>query len=204
MYSVVLMMAMTTGGEAADFGGRGCRGCCGGCYGGCYGGGWGCHGCRGRRGCHGCYGGGCYGGGCYGGGCYGGGCYGGGCYGGGGCCGGYIVPSGVQQQQDGKKKGKQQQQDEGQVQTGPAPAYVVVQVPADARVTVDGAATTSTSAVRTFQTPALARDKVYGYEMTAEFQQDGKTVKITKHVQVQAGRTANVDLRQPAATVASR
>src|SRR5262245_23923565 len=91
MYSVVLLMAVTTGGEAADSG-RGCRGCrgyCGGCYcscGGCYGGG--CH--RARKGCHGCYGGGCYAsygyGGCYGGGY--GGCYGGavvssGCYGGG-------------------------------------------------------------------------------------------------------------------------
>jgi uncharacterized protein (TIGR03000 family) len=113
MYSVVLLMAVTTGGESAELGrrGGGCHGCYGGFGGGCYGGGWGggCYGggCygggglfggrHGRRG-HGCHGGwGCYGGGwgCYGGGyggCYGGvvmGGYGGGCYGGGVVMGGY-------------------------------------------------------------------------------------------------------------------
>src|SRR5436309_4185702 len=66
MYSAVLLMALSTGGDSLA-----CHCCHGGCYGGCYGGWYG-----------GCYGGGCYGGGCYGGGCYGGGCYGGGCYGG--------------------------------------------------------------------------------------------------------------------------
>jgi uncharacterized protein (TIGR03000 family) len=103
MYSVVLMMAMTTGGAetpALGHRGGGCGG--GGCYGGsCYGGGGGCYGggggCHGRR--HGRRGGGggccgsCYGGG--GGSCYGGGGYGG-CYGGGGCYGsGYGCTGGV-------------------------------------------------------------------------------------------------------------
>lgn len=104
MYSLVLMAAMTAGGETPDFcfrgcrGGWGCHGCysCSGCYGcsGGYGGGHGC--CSYGYGCHGGYVGGygyCYGGGyigchgCYG--CYGcGGCYG--CYGGGSACaGGY-------------------------------------------------------------------------------------------------------------------
>jgi uncharacterized protein (TIGR03000 family) len=108
MYSVVMMMALTAGGETPAFGGRGCHGCSGGCYGGyscggCSGGG--CHGGRGglfgrRHGCHGCCGGGYSCGGCYGGGygCSGSGCWGGGyggCYGGGygcsggGCWGGY-------------------------------------------------------------------------------------------------------------------
>ena len=75
MYSLVLMMAVTTGSETAAFGRRhSCHGCSGGCYVSCGGGG--CHGssdcCGGRRGhrrhrCHGCHGcnGGCssYGGG---------------------------------------------------------------------------------------------------------------------------------------------
>ena len=46
MYSVVLMMAMSGGGEVPDFGRRGCNGCNGGgcsssygCNGGCHGGG---------------------------------------------------------------------------------------------------------------------------------------------------------------------
>jgi uncharacterized protein (TIGR03000 family) len=113
MYSVVLMMAMTTGGDVAEChrqGGCAGGGCMGYYGGGCYGGsctGYYGGGCSGgghrflggggglfRHGGGGCYGGGCYGGGCYGGGCYGGGCYGGGCmgygYGGyGGCTGGY-------------------------------------------------------------------------------------------------------------------
>jgi uncharacterized protein (TIGR03000 family) len=100
VYSIVLMAALTTGGEAPElfFHGHGCHGCCGGwgCHG-CHGC-WGCHGCHGCYGCCGCYGGCC--GGCYGGGwgCYGGygcwGCWGGysawsyGCYSN-GCCGGY-------------------------------------------------------------------------------------------------------------------
>ncbi len=48
MYSMVLMAALTTGGEVPDFGRRGgCRGGCRGggyvsCGGGCYGGGGGC------------------------------------------------------------------------------------------------------------------------------------------------------------------
>ncbi len=81
---------------------------------------------------------------------------------------------------------------------------MVVQVPADARVTVDGAATTSRSSLRTFRTPDLDRTKVYAYDLTAEFQRDGKPVKISKHVRVQGGQTTNVDLRQPVSSVASR
>ena len=109
MYSVVLMMALTSGGDVPAWGHGcsgcyGCCGCCGGCYGGCHGGRM--HGCHG---CHGC-GGGCHGGhhrhGCFGcsGGCYGcmgcsGGCFGcmgcsGGCFGvsGFGCVGGVSAP----------------------------------------------------------------------------------------------------------------
>jgi uncharacterized protein (TIGR03000 family) len=87
VYSVALMIALTTGADAPDchrgHRGHGCSGGCYGGYGGCYGGG----------GYGGCYGGGGYGG-CYGGyasgGCcgYGGGYASGGCYGGYG--GGYV------------------------------------------------------------------------------------------------------------------
>ncbi len=117
MYTMVMMMAMTTAPDMPDFGHRR-RASCYGCYGGCYSSCYGCYGScyggyGGRRSCYGgCYGS-CYGGygscygrgyascnGCYGasyfscyGGCYGG-CYGssyascyGGCYGG-GCYGG--------------------------------------------------------------------------------------------------------------------
>lgn len=99
MYSVVMMMVLSSSPESVAFGHRnGCNGCYGGCAGyacsGCNGGGcWGgasCCGGRGglfhrNRGCNGCYGG-CTGNSCNG-------CYGGGCWGGhrhsrhSGCCG---------------------------------------------------------------------------------------------------------------------
>lgn len=98
MYSVVLMAALTAGGQTPD--GHGCHSCQGSCYGGCYGNygveglGTGCHGSY--YGCFGSYtcGGGCYGSGwgagygsCWGSGygygnCWGGYTCGGGCYGG--------------------------------------------------------------------------------------------------------------------------
>lgn len=101
MYSVVLLAAMSTPGDATAFGKKG------GCYGGaaCYGtvsygctGVASCYGCTGMgscygstivvgAGCHGasCYGAACYGAACYGSSCYGASCFGSSCYGG---CGG--------------------------------------------------------------------------------------------------------------------
>lgn len=86
MYSVLLMAALTTGGETPDFCHRRCSGCyssCHGCYSSCHG----CYGCSSCYGCHGCSG--CYG--CYSGwGCSG--CHGCSSYygcGGYGCCGCY-------------------------------------------------------------------------------------------------------------------
>jgi len=225
MYSVVLLMAVTAGSGSADYYRyHGCYGCTGytsgyGCYGGCYG----CYG----GGCYGgCYGGhvvhhGCYG--CYGG-CYGGhvvyqGCCGGchgvihsGCCGGvihGGCCGG-IVPG----HPGGTDKGKSDKGKSGKGGKGGAdiddeqvnslqPATIVVSLPADARLTIDGAVTSSTSATRTFVSPALTPGKSYTYTFEAVYKKDGKDVKVSKKVPVQAGKTAQVELNDVVA-VASR
>jgi len=86
MYSIVLMMAVSTAPDSVEFGGRyGCSGCGGysaGCFGSCYG-----SSCYGSS-CHGSgYGGSCYGGAsyyhssCYGSSCYGSSCYGSSCHG---------------------------------------------------------------------------------------------------------------------------
>jgi uncharacterized protein (TIGR03000 family) len=208
MYSVVLLMALTTGGEVAEARGcRGCRGCSCGCYScGCYGGCYGCRGCYG--GCYsycGCYGGysyGCYCGGysygCYGCYSYGCGCYGGcyaGCYAGCGAYGGGMAISGGAG---------------GYVIAQPAPAApsnaatVVVTVPTDAKVTIDGEATASTSAVRTFVSPSLTPGKKYSYTVKAEFQKDGQPVVVSKKVLVEANRTSRIDLRDTATGVASK
>jgi uncharacterized protein (TIGR03000 family) len=183
MYSVVLLAAMTAGGESADFGRRG------GCHG-CYGGG--CWGCRGYSyGCGGCYGysygcGGCRG---YSYGCGGGyGCSGyvsTGCYG----CYGYVAAP---------VAGKTVVQADG------PPARVIVQVPEGAKLTVDGEVTQSTAAVRTFETPALPAGRSYTYQLKVEYQQDGKAVTRSRTVTLESGRTVNLDLTKPVEGVASR
>jgi uncharacterized protein (TIGR03000 family) len=236
MYSVVLVMALTTGGEVADFGRKG--GCCGGCYGGCYGG---CGGGGGlfhgrRHGCHGCYGG-CYGGGCYGG-CYGGGyggCYGGcgggvpapmphpqpmlnpqplppqhhaGCHGGhphhglvvgGSCYGGTILsitPSPEKKKEEKKDKKDKKEQEEVNA-ASEASAKVVVSLPADARLKIDGQDTTSTGSERTFVSPKLVKGEKYSWTLEVELRHDDKPVIWTQKVSLTPGETQRVSLTVP-------
>jgi uncharacterized protein (TIGR03000 family) len=132
----------------------------------------GCYGCRGCHGCYGCYG--CYGcwGGCLGG-CYG--CWGGGCHGGYGY-GGYRY---------GAYYG-------GFVQAD-APATLVVNLPAEAKLTIQDQPTTSQSAQRTFVSPPLKQGESYTYTLKAEMNRDGKPMMLTKEVLVQAGRLSEVN-----------
>jgi uncharacterized protein (TIGR03000 family) len=201
------------------FGGHGCRGGGGlfgghhggGCHGGygygCYGGGYGCHGgygygCYGGGyGCHGGYGYGCYGGGygCYGGGygCYGGG-YGDGYYGGG--SGGWFgqpAPMGPMGPTPMKPEDKKPV---GEVS---APATLIVNLPAEAKLLVDGNVTKSTSSERVFVSPALIPGQLYNYTLTAQFTRDGLPVTVTKTVQVRAGLETRVTIAASEA-VASR
>jgi uncharacterized protein (TIGR03000 family) len=214
MYGVVLMAALATSSSAPDFGHGGCCG-----WGGGYGG-HGCYGGYGYGGCFGCYGGyGAYGGwcggygcsGCWGGspymacGCGGGYGYGGygctGCY---GCYGGYSgygipIPGGTTYVGPGmtspvppptttppeetplpKKKPMEQ-----------ARAHVRIELPADAKLYVDGVLTKTGSAVRTFQTPELAPNQTYFYDMKAEIVRDGRTFAESRQVLVRRGAVAN-------------
>jgi len=83
-------------------------------------------------------------------------------------------------------------------------ATIVVSVPSDATVTIDGQATSSTSTVRTFQSPKLDDGKTYAYTIEASFVQDGKQMKSSKQVSFQAGKTVNLDLTSGAVAVASK
>jgi uncharacterized protein (TIGR03000 family) len=191
------------------------KGCCGG---GCHGGGlFAGHGCSGSS-CHGCHGGGglfaghgcCGGGGCHGGGLFGrkggchGGCYGGGCYGGGctgyapaGCCGSGgcqgVPPTPMPAPGKDKKGG-----------VTSAPAYITVNVPADATITIDGAATKSTSNVRIFATPELEPGTVYYYTFVAEVVRDGKKLTAVEKVAVEAGSAPQVSLTPASGELASK
>ena len=211
MYSMVLMAALTTGATAPEcHWGHGCYGGCYGSYGGCHGchgGGW--HGGHGWSGCYGgCYG--CYGGygwsscyGCYG--CYGGysgsgyGCYG--CYsawGCHGCYGGYPVMPAMPEAPIYKDKDKD---------TLPPPykgagneesvrASLTVELPADAKLFVDGQPMKTTAATRRFVTPPLARGQAYFYDLRAEVVRDGQTVTLSRRVVVQPGQEARASFTE--------
>jgi uncharacterized protein (TIGR03000 family) len=208
--------------------GKGCTSC----YGNCYGAGWGssAFGCGGGCGGGGCWGGGCWGGGCSGGGscwggsgygcngcsgcwgsaghgswgaCHGGchgsayGCYGYGgsgwssCYGGSGCYGGTVAST---------------DHTYGAVASASAkPATLLVELPADAKLYVDGYLSKQASAKRTIVTPDLDGGSDYTYTLKAESVQDGQTVTKTKTVTFRAGGTVRVDFNEPAAgSVAQR
>src|SRR5579871_2913635 len=195
------------GGYAACTGGYGCTGYAAGCCGGGH------HRLFGHHRGHGCHGGyavcsggyGCTGGyaayGCHGG--YGGyGCTGG-YMGGVGCAGGYMMappgpgmapmPATGKAPEGGKteKAPAPKPKEQGSVS---APATIVVSLPAEAKLTVDGVATQSTSATRVFATPALDRGNEYFYTLTAEIARNGKTVTATKKVAVRAGEETRVSL----------
>jgi len=219
MYSMVLMMAMSGGGDVVAWqsttGAKGhvameqaqqmnrCHGChgCHGCYGGCYCGGYGggyCHGCYG--GGYGGYCGGYYGGGyccSYGGYCGGGyvGCYYGGCYYGGGMMPGGMAPvpggPGAAPPPKGGEGGDKPPKTGEEVA---APATITVSLPAEAKLFVDDYATKSTSGTRTFVSPPLTPGKDYSYTLKAEIMKDGEKLTVTERVPVRAGQDSTVAL----------
>jgi uncharacterized protein (TIGR03000 family) len=228
MYSVVLMMALSGSGEVPALGRGGCCGCNGG-YGYSCGGGWGggcCGGGHFRRwggGCRG-WGGGCcgYSNGCgccgYNAGCgccgYNAGCgcggynYGCGCngyYGGGMYYGGHPAdgqPAGTERVRPPKRDTKKG--DGGDESALPAPARIIVSIPADAKLMVDDFRTTSTSGRRVFTTPALERGQIYAYTLQAEVMRDGATETLSKEVTVRAGEEAQVSFEFTSAGLAQK
>ncbi len=88
----------------------------------------------------------------------------------------------------------------------PNRARLIVQVPEDAKVYIDGKLMKSTSAERVFGTPELRRDQVYFYDITAEVVRDGQTVSDTKRVYLRVGQVARAsfgDMAPVTATVGS-
>jgi uncharacterized protein (TIGR03000 family) len=87
---------------------------------------------------------------------------------------------------------------------GPAPATIVVSLPTEAKLFVDGKATTSTSNVRTFASPTLELGKDYEYTLKAELVRDGQKLSTSKTVLVRAGQETRVAIDFPVTSVASR
>jgi uncharacterized protein (TIGR03000 family) len=75
-----------------------------------------------------------------------------------------------------------------------APATIIVSLPANARLMVDGQPTQATSSDRTFVSPPLPPGKTFQYSFKAELDQNGKKVTTTRNVDVRAGETSRVAL----------
>jgi uncharacterized protein (TIGR03000 family) len=85
-------------------------------------------------------------------------------------------------------------------------ATVVVKLPSDAKLYVDGQEADLTSDTRTFTTPELVKDRDYFYTVKAVAQRDGQTRVQTKRVLVKAGKVARVnfgDLSSPRLVLAT-
>ncbi len=79
----------------------------------------------------------------------------------------------------------------------PAPARIIVSLPADAKLTFDGAPTTSTSTERIFVSPDLQPELEFRYTLRAEVLRDGRPVSVEQTVAVQAGRETRVIMNLP-------
>jgi uncharacterized protein (TIGR03000 family) len=125
-------------------------------------------------------------------------------YGGGGCGGGPIIYGGPGMGYGGpgtaapvKGKGP------GYEEEVTAPANLVVTLPSDARLFVDGHETKSTSGERLLTTPNLQPGREYSYTLRAEVVRDGNVQQTTQRVTVRAGQDTIVNIQIPEA-VASR
>jgi uncharacterized protein (TIGR03000 family) len=233
MYSVVLLAALTTGGQAPQWHHRtGCYGACyGSCYAGCYGAGsyWSGYGCWGSsRGCwgspYGCYGS-CAGGAwwghyasCYGydigcvgtypgyGSCHG--CYG--CYGCFGCYGGTVVPGPVETPppMPGGEKGTGGMGEGGKGEGGSTAsdhrARLIVSLPEGAKLFVDGREIQNVGTRKTFRTPTLEEGATYFYEVRAEVMRDGQPAAETRRVLVRSGEVSRADFSRLGAPATAR
>jgi uncharacterized protein (TIGR03000 family) len=74
-------------------------------------------------------------------------------------------------------------------------AHLTVQLPADARLWIDGQPTVQTGAVRTFETPAnLDPARGYSYLLRAEWVENGQPVARERRVDFQAGGQVVVNM----------
>jgi len=140
-----------------------------------------------------CYGSSCYGSSCYGSSCYGSSCFGSSCHGSatfygsdfhGGCtgCRGIVIGDGIPHVSIPSTEYQA-------ARTSPnaSPARLTIEVPAEAKLYVDGQLTKGEGASRNFHTPELPKDQTFFYDLKAEVEVDGKVVTENKRVLVRSG-----------------
>lgn len=86
----------------------------------------------------------------------------------------------------------------------PAPATIVVRLPANAELRVNKNVSKLTSATRTFVSPPLNPGKDYYYTLEAAVTRDGQVVRNSVRVAVRAGEKKEVLLAIPEAAAAAR
>jgi uncharacterized protein (TIGR03000 family) len=94
----------------------------------------------------------------------------------------------------GKNGDKNGDKDDGATSTR---ATLVVSLPTDARLTIQGSRTASTSSRRVFVSPPLPRGKTFVYTLEAQFNQAGRPVTVKRDVEVRAGTRSQVLLTAP-------
>jgi uncharacterized protein (TIGR03000 family) len=82
-------------------------------------------------------------------------------------------------------------------------AQVLVRLPANAKLFANNQVTALDSAERVFTTPALEKGQEYQYEMRIEFARDGKTVTDKQVVKVRAGSLSVVEFGNSTKTIAA-
>jgi uncharacterized protein (TIGR03000 family) len=76
-------------------------------------------------------------------------------------------------------------------------ARFILKVPAGARVWFNGVATTATGPVRELQSPPLAPQTQYYYDVTARWDENGRAVTQTQQVAFGAGEDVRVEFPAP-------
>jgi uncharacterized protein (TIGR03000 family) len=97
-----------------------------------------------------------------------------------------------------KDKDKEKEKEPGKSQKeafNPYQGRVLVQLPPDAKLYVDGRLVNLTPDIRNVLTPALVPGEEYYYTVKAEATRDGKTVEETRRLVVRAGEVSRVDFR---------
>jgi uncharacterized protein (TIGR03000 family) len=108
-------------------------------------------------------------------------------------CNGSVAPA----------KDKDEDEDEDSASAA-KPATIVVQLPAEAKLSFNEVATKSTATTRSFATPALKAGQEYFYTVKATIVRDGQTVTTSKRIAVLAGKETRLTLDFPTASVAQR
>jgi uncharacterized protein (TIGR03000 family) len=85
--------------------------------------------------------------------------------------------------------------------SGQGQAIVIVDLPADAKLTINGWKSANTNSTRRFRSPPLESGKAYTYDLRAEVVRDGQTMVQTRQIVVFGGRETRVPFDFPAVGV---